>query len=111
MSDLFGNHILGFPTRRLKCALSTGYLPLDSLSKNSVVRIIFDPPNLTLAVDHGCKTIEQSHNKYNMSYTMRKLEFCICKYKGAVQLCSYCTADQLLCFHSIDRLIHLLFLF
>ena len=35
---------------------------------------------------------------YNMSHIMRKPDFCICKNKGADQLCSNCTADQPLCF-------------
>ena len=30
---------------------------------------------------------------------MRKPDFCIWQNKGADQLCSHCTADQLLCFH------------
>ena len=29
---------------------------------------------------------------------MRKLDYCVCKNKGADQLCSNCTADQCLCF-------------
>ena len=33
VSDLFGNHIVGFPTRRLKCVLSTGNLPLEGLPR------------------------------------------------------------------------------
>ena len=34
----------------------------------------------------------------SMSNIMRKTAFCICKNKGADQLCSNCTADQHLCF-------------
>ena len=45
MSDLVGNHIVGFPTRRrLKCALSTGNLPLGGLHRRNVAKI---------TVDHG----------------------------------------------------------
>ena len=39
---------------------------------------------------------------------MRKPVICICKNKGADQLCSNCTADQHLCFRYIDTTIPLL---
>ena len=44
----------------------------------------------------------------HMSRVMRKLEICICKNKGADQLCSNCTAEQRLCFRCMDNTIHLL---
>ena len=34
---------------------------------------------------------------------MRKQDFCLCENKGADQLCSYCTADQHLCFRYTDN--------
>ena len=34
----------------------------------------------------------------HMSRVMRKADFCLCKNKGADQLCSNCTAEQRLCF-------------
>ena len=39
---------------------------------------------------------------------MRILDFYICKFKGADQLCSYCTADPRLCFRHTDSTIPLL---
>ena len=36
---------------------------------------------------------------------MRKLDFYLCKNKGADQLCSNCKADQRLCFHYMDNTI------
>ena len=48
---------------------------------------------------------------------MRKPAFCICKNKGANQLCSNCTAEQCLCFCYVDSKItlqvsmHLLWLY
>ena len=54
-----------------------------------------------------CKLI---HNKglHHMSRVILKQGFCMCKNKGADQLCSNCTADQGLCFRYIDRTISLL---
>ena len=43
-----------------------------------------------------------------MSCIMRKADFCLCKNKGADQLCSNCTADQCLCFRYSDSTIPLL---
>ena len=37
-----------------------------------------------------------------MSHIMRKPDFCLCKKKGADELCSNCTADQRLCFLYTD---------
>ena len=39
---------------------------------------------------------------------MRKPDVCLCKNKGAGQLCSNCTADQRLCVHNTVSKIHLL---
>ena len=60
MSDLFGNHIVGFPTRWLirehlsvsgeRFALSTGNLPLGGLPAT-----VTECPNMTSAVDHSHK--------------------------------------------------------
>ena len=61
MSDLFGNHIVGFPTRRL------------------------------------ISLFEQHHEK--------KTEFGLCENKGTDRLCSFCTADQCLCFCYTDSII------
>ena len=44
-----------------------------------------------------------------MSNVMRKPDFCLCKNKGADQLCSNCTADQRLCFLYSDSTILILF--
>ena len=44
----------------------------------------------------------------NMSHVMRKPDFCICKNKGADQLCGNHTADQHLYFRYIDSTIPLL---
>ena len=43
-----------------------------------------------------------------LAYYIRKLALCICKKKGADQLCGDHTADQCLCFHYIDSTIPLL---
>ena len=43
-----------------------------------------------------------------MSGIMRKPAFCLCENRGADQLCSYCTADQRLCFRFPDSTIPLL---
>ena len=43
-----------------------------------------------------------------MSHVMRKLDTCLCENKGAVQLCSNCTADQRLCFSYTESTISLL---
>ena len=40
MSDLFGNHIFGFPTRRLKCHLALG--ATKSRAANAIISITFD---------------------------------------------------------------------
>ena len=56
MSDLFGNHIVGFPTRRLKCALKTGNLYIGRLIGYGVARTT-DRPYRPLAVDHGVKVL------------------------------------------------------
>ena len=45
-----------------------------------------------------------------MSRAVRKPDFCLCKNKGADQLCSYCTADQRLCFRYRNSSIPPLFL-
>ena len=42
---------------------------------------------------------------------MRKPDFCLCKNKGADQLCSNCTANQGLCFHYMDSIIPPLYLY
>ena len=50
MSDLFGNHIVGFPTRLLRhCALTTGKLSLESWPRNTVPRMT-DCPDMTLDI-------------------------------------------------------------
>ena len=41
-------------------ALSTGYLPKGGLPRNSVDRIT-DRPDMTSAVDRGCKTNKNVH--------------------------------------------------
>ena len=41
----------------------------------------------------------------HLSRVMRKQDYCLCENKGADQLCSYCTADQCLCFHYKDSMI------
>ena len=43
-----------------------------------------------------------------MSRRIRKATICICKNKGADELCSNCTADQRLCFRYSDNTISLL---
>ena len=60
MSDLFRNHIVGFPTRRLirehlsvggeRFALSTGNMPLGDLPAT-----VAEYPDMTSAVDHSHK--------------------------------------------------------
>ena len=54
MSDLFGNHIVGFPTRRLKLEL---YLPqvLD-ISVNSQLTVKYNFANITLNMIYDQKT-------------------------------------------------------
>ena len=49
-----------------------------------------------------------SESKFDMSLLMRKPTICICENKDADQLCSNCTADQLLCFRHTDSTIPLL---
>ena len=48
------------------------------------------------------------YNTARMSLNTSKPDFCLCKNKGADQLCSNCTADQRLCFHYMYSTIHLL---
>ena len=48
------------------------------------------------------------HVAHDMSRTVRKPDFCICKNKGADQLCGNRTTDQHLCFRYIDSTIPLL---
>ena len=43
-----------------------------------------------------------------MSHTVRKPDFCLCKNKGADQLCSNRTADERLCFRYTDSTFPLL---
>ena len=45
---------------------------------------------------------------YDMSLRLRKPTICICENQDADQLCSYCTADQCLCFRHTDSTIPLL---
>ena len=40
--------------------LSTGNLPLGILSRNILARI-FDFPEMTIAVEHGCKALNQTY--------------------------------------------------
>ena len=42
---------------------------------------------------------------YQLSLAMKKPDFCLCKNKGADQLCSNCEADQQLCFCYTDSTI------
>ena len=42
------------------CGLSTGYLPRGGLPRNSVDRIT-DRPDMTSAVDRGCKVSSQTN--------------------------------------------------
>ena len=64
MSDLVGNHIVGFLTRRLKCQLKYSF---------SFKKFIFFT-NLLVYLSH----------------IMRKPTSCISENKGADQLCSNC---------------------
>ena len=41
----------------------------------------------------------------NLSHIMRKPDFCLCKNKGADQLCRNFSADQRLCFRYMDSII------
>ena len=45
-----------------ECTLSTGKLPLGGFLRNSVVRIT-DRPDMTSAVDPGCKALNQTNKK------------------------------------------------
>ena len=51
---------------------------------------------------------EYMYSYFNLSCYIRKSVICICKNKGADQLCSNCTADQHLCFRYTDSTIPLL---
>ena len=42
---------------------------------------------------------------------MREMDFCPCVNKGTDQLCSYCTADQRLCFRTLIALTKLLIVY
>ena len=48
-----------------RCALSTGYLPLGGLPRNSVDRIT-DRPDMTSAVDHGRKASTQTNKQIRL---------------------------------------------
>ena len=52
--------------------------------------------------------VSKLKRKRDLSHHMRKRTICIGKNKAADQLCSYCTADQCLCFHCTDSKILLL---
>ena len=59
------------------CALSTGYLPRGGLPRNSVDRIT-DRPDITSAVDRGCKASTQTNKKVkNSSIVFLEIFICI----------------------------------
>ena len=47
------------------CAVSTGYLPRGGLPRNSVDRIT-ERPDMTLAVDRGCRASTQTNKQNNI---------------------------------------------
>ena len=53
------------------CALSTGYLPLGGLPRNSVDRIA-DRPDMTSAVDRGRKASTQTNKQNNLELCHEK---------------------------------------
>ena len=59
----------------------------------------------SLYTTHGHLTTSNNHQ---MSHVRRKPDFCLCKNKGADQLCSNGTTDQRLCFRHTDSTIPLL---
>ena len=48
MSDLFGNHIVGFPTRQLKCASCTQFLKKDILVLPQILQFFIMKDAVTL---------------------------------------------------------------
>ena len=48
------------------------------------------------------KALYESRHEKTGFFAFAKTDFCLCKNKGADQLCSYCTADQHLCFRYMD---------
>ena len=55
MLDLFGNHIVGFPTWGLKCAQYTGNLPLGNFSRNGI-SLKYSFYNIPLIVEFSVKS-------------------------------------------------------
>ena len=107
MSDLFGNHIVGFSTRPL---IYHNLIPLIITYRSPYIQ----KKKLTRYHSNKniCKNLICEHlpfcQRMNMSCFMRKPTFCICENKGADQLHSNCKADQCLCFPYTDSTIPLL---
>ena len=68
---------------------------LEAIGFEDSIMILSDGKPILITLTH---IIELPHKK----------KICICKTKGADQLFSKCTADQRLCFHSIDGMMPLL---
>ena len=59
--------------------------------------------SLNLLIKLLCSSFYVIHHK--KSLILRKPDFCICKNKGADQMCSNCTADQCFCFCCMDSIV------
>ena len=83
MSDLFGNYIVGFPTRRLiyqcfKCLNIVSNLTYSRLQKGQRLYRVSVP------------SVRYNHRKlrgYVLNRDTKTSDFRICEYKNAIQLC------------------------
>ena len=102
MSDLFGDHIVGFP-RRLIDGQQYMYTKFKiKKDKSSFVKH-------TIHMKHFCFALFlPTLYLHKMSRIVTKQDFCLCENKGADQLRGNREADQRLCFRYTDSTIPLL---
>ena len=56
MSDLFGNHIVGFPTRRLKLYFVNSYELYEKMSIDTIAFLILSDTCISCTPDRNCHT-------------------------------------------------------
>ena len=102
MSDLFGNHIVGFPHEAAHLMCENALLWI----LNPHVIVTF-PGSFIPTWFSQCLKHVLSQSGLHLSHVMRNSDFCLCQ-KGADQLHSNCEADQCLCIRYTDSTIILL---
>ena len=124
VSDLFGNHIVGFSTRRLKrlayiylhsyffcgqikvCELY--YLTIQIYLTHQEIRISETRFQKYLLLHCSACLVIFRDLFYYMSHCIRRPTKCLGENKGADQLCGNREADQRLCFRYADSITTLL---